>query len=34
MFDRLNIKKCDSAMDNDLNPKAKVNCLNFKSCNL
>jgi len=29
MFDKLNIYKCECAMDNDLNPKAKVSCLSF-----
>jgi hypothetical protein len=34
MFIRLNIKKCDSAMDEDLNPNVKVRGSSFYSYNL
>jgi hypothetical protein len=34
MFNRLSIKKCDSAMDEDLNPKMEVTSSNPCSYNL
>jgi hypothetical protein len=34
MLNIINIKKCDSAMDEDLNPKVKMKGLSLHSCNV
>ncbi len=34
MLNIINIKKCDNAMDEDLNPKVKVKGSNLHSCNV
>jgi len=34
MFNKLNIKKCGSAMDEDLKPKANMRGSSICSCNL